>query len=347
MTIAVPSFEDASELQQRLAQDPSAHASLAALLWNTTGQTPLHLRFRALFSLKNLNTLQAVEIIGRGFTDTSSLLKHELAYVLGQMGRVEAVPILVRVLRDEREEPMVRHEAAEALGAIGAQESMEVLTYYSQAAHEPEEVVRQTCELALAKMKHEQQIQRQSPGEQQQQQQEDVFRRNENSFSSAYTSTDPAPPLDPSSHTLAALEAMLLNDKLPLFDRYRAMFTLRNKGGPEAVQSLAKGFKDPSALFRHEIAYVFGQMQDEHSVKPLLEVLANENEEAMVRHECAEALGSIATEECLPVLERFRQDEERVVRESCAVALDMVDYASHEDQFHYGLTETSAQLPGH
>lgn len=46
----------------------------------------------------------------------------------------------------------------------------------------------------------------------------------------------------------------------------------------------------------------------------------------MVRHECAEALGSIATDECYPVLKKYSQDKERVVRESCLVALDMWEH---------------------
>lgn len=46
----------------------------------------------------------------------------------------------------------------------------------------------------------------------------------------------------------------------------------------------------------------------------------------MVRHEAAEALGSIATPEVLEVLEGFKKDEETVVRESCEVALDMYEY---------------------
>ena len=46
----------------------------------------------------------------------------------------------------------------------------------------------------------------------------------------------------------------------------------------------------------------------------------------MVRHEAAEALGGIATDECLPILKEYaeREDVPRVVRESCVVALDMV-----------------------
>jgi deoxyhypusine monooxygenase len=38
------------------------------------------------------------------------------------------------------------------------------------------------------------------------------------------------------------------------------MFALRDIGTSEAVHVLAKGFKDESMLFRHEIAYVFGQL---------------------------------------------------------------------------------------
>ena len=79
-------------------------------------------------------------------------------------------------------------------------------------------------------------------------------------------------------------------------------------------------------LNRHEIAYVFGQLSSPHSVPSLITVLRNSTEEDMVRHEAAEALGIIATEECLPVLQEFvgREEVPRVVRESCEVALDMV-----------------------
>ena len=57
----------------------------------------------------------------------------------------------------------------------------------------------------------------------------------------------------------------------------------------------------------------------------------------MVRHECAKALASIATPECLQVLTEFLDDEERVVRESCQVALNMYQY-QHSQQFQYADT---------
>lgn len=86
------------------------------------------------------------------------------------------------------------------------------------------------------------------------------------SLRSQYPCIDPAPaathsPLVASAHSAALapasaslsvpeLEAQLLDTKLSLFERYRAMFALRNLGDREAVLALAKGFEDESALFR-------------------------------------------------------------------------------------------------
>jgi deoxyhypusine monooxygenase len=47
----------------------------------------------------------------------------------------------------------------------------------------------------------------------------------------------------------------------------------------------------------------------------------------MVRHEAAEALGSLGDEEGVEeTLKSFLNDEEQVVRESVIVALDMAEY---------------------
>lgn len=67
-----------------------------------------------------------------GFTDPSALLKHELAYVLGQIGRPSAIPHLEAVLidADNFHGEMVRHEAAEALGALSSLPSLDLLKKY-------------------------------------------------------------------------------------------------------------------------------------------------------------------------------------------------------------------------
>lgn len=100
------------------------------------------------------------------------------------------------------------------------------------------------------------------------------------------------------------------------------------------------GLKCGGSLFRHEIGYVLGQMQHEAAVSGLAAALDLMEENPMVRHECAEALGSIAREDCLEALREHINDEERVVRESCEVALDMYNYENSGDfQYAYSVNQ--------
>lgn len=51
-------------------------------------------------SLKNLGGNAAIDEIGKCFNDSSELLKHELAYCLGQMKSEYALKVLMGVLKD-------------------------------------------------------------------------------------------------------------------------------------------------------------------------------------------------------------------------------------------------------
>ncbi|XP_008148859.2 deoxyhypusine hydroxylase [Eptesicus fuscus] len=266
-------------------------------------QQPLQARFRALFTLRGLGGPDAIAWISRAFSDDSALLKHELAYCLGQMQDRRAIPVLVDVLRDTHQEPMVRHEAGEALGAIGDPEVLEILKQYST---DPVVEVAETCQLAVCRLEWLQQ------------------HSGEPAAAGPYLSVDPAPPAK--ERDVGRLREALLDEALPLFDRYRAMFALRDAGGEEAALALAEGLHCGSALFRHEIGYVLGQLQHEAAVPQLAAALAQRTENPMVRHECAEALGAIARPTCLAALRAHAADPERVVRESCEVALDMYEY---------------------
>nr|XP_042123495.1 deoxyhypusine hydroxylase [Peromyscus maniculatus bairdii] len=119
---------------------------------------PLQTRFRALFTLRGLGGPHAIAWISRAFEDSSALLKHELAYCLGQMQDPRAIPVLADVLRDAGQEPMVRHEAGEALGAIGDPEVLDLLKQYST---DPVVEVAETCQLAVGRLEWLQQ----HPGE--------------------------------------------------------------------------------------------------------------------------------------------------------------------------------------
>jgi deoxyhypusine monooxygenase len=222
-------------------------------------KTPLHKRFRALFALKAIGGSEAISAISKGFDDDSALLRHEFAYVLGQMKDQRAIPKLEQVLSDEEEDPMVRHEvssrkshvqstalnqyryrakAAEALGAIGSPSSLPMLIKYSA---DTQDVVRETCQIAIDRIKWENSPEVKLP-----------------TVTSAFASIDPAPskPSQGGEESIEKLKAQLMDSSLSLFKRYRAMFSLRNRGTPEAIDALASGFSDPSALFRYVMLYL-------------------------------------------------------------------------------------------
>lgn len=75
-----------------------------------------------LLSCCHLSGAESIEWISKAFTDESALLKHELAYCLGQMQDPRAIPALTAVLKDTQQEAMVRHEAGEYAPVAAAEE---------------------------------------------------------------------------------------------------------------------------------------------------------------------------------------------------------------------------------
>lgn len=151
----------------------------------------------------------------------------------------------------------VRHEAGEALGAIGTEECLVPLQQHLDDAC-PE--VAHTCQLALQRIEHF------AAAAAAQQAAQDA---DPNASESRYHSVDPTPAA-PASTPLQQLRDTLLDEQEPIFQRYRAMFALRNRGGGEAVAALGASFNAAaSALLKHEVAYVLGQMQDAAAVQML------------------------------------------------------------------------------
>ncbi|KAF2265699.1 deoxyhypusine hydroxylase-like protein [Lojkania enalia] len=327
-------------------QDTSGDSQVATLCGILTSESePLARRFRALFSLKYLaalkppteQTIPAIEAIAAAFSSPSALLKHELAYCLGQSRNDAAVPHLQHVVQDKGEDAMCRHEAAEALGALGDKGSLNILKGLRDDEQEVD-VVRETCDIAVDRIEWEHGLQR----------------KHEQLKQSDFASIDPAPPLPHSAQppSIPELEKTLLDTSLPLFQRYRAMFALRDLSSPPdiptavpAIQALARGFGDQSALFRHEIAFVFGQLSHPASIPSLVETLSNTKEASMVRHEAAEALGSLGDEDGVEdILKKFLDDPEQVVRESVIVALDMAEFEKNGEVEYAIVPETGKPI---
>lgn len=149
---------------------------------------------------------------------------------------------------------------------------------------------------------------------------------------SRFDSVDPAPPAQRAE--VAVLRRVLCDEDQRMFQRMRALFALRNHGGDDAVDALCAAFSSSSALLKHEIAYVLGQMQNPHAVDRLIERLEDGAEDLMVRHEAAEALGAIGDRSAIETLARFVEDPEPVISESCEVALDLMEWVRSKE-FEY------------
>ncbi|VUZ50452.1 unnamed protein product, partial [Hymenolepis diminuta] len=292
--------------------------------------------------------------------ESNALLQHEAAYCLGQRGDLSAIPDLEKTLRDPRHEAIVRHEAAEALAALASAPGADI-EYIKGVLKEFRDInivaVAETCEVGLGRIEWLQRPKK-------------IPDPVAELAKSKYPNTvDPAPSFEPSTkYPISQLSGILLSTSESLFARYQALFSLRNaavittsgKSEPsihfsDVVEALSASLSAPgSALLRHEVAFILGQLSISRTGDSLIERIQDQSEAPMVRHEAAIALGKIAdtaeVEEkqgtgdggCNGLAERARKallagckDSEPVVRDSCALALDMADYVSSNERFQF------------
>lgn len=263
---------------------------------------PIAKRMRALFFLRNTHTNESAKAIAEGFSSKSVLLKHELAYVLGQMRMDISLDTLIKVLSNENENEIVRHEAGEALGNYPMSEKI-VNTLEKYVNHDIKPI-SETCYLALKKIK-----------------------LNKDGISK-FGSRDPAYPFIGS---FDEAKKVILDENEDLYKRYEAMFFLRDLGTEEAIKTLGESMKDKSALFKHEVSFVFGQMKKKQAMPYLVKAMSDESEHGMVRHECAEALGSLGDENSYNALVPFLHDKCDILRESVEVAVDIYNHINSDE----------------
>jgi len=300
---------------------------------------PIGDKYRKLFSAKQAAPTQealVAALVQALATERSVLMRHEIAYVMGQIGNALAIPRLVEMLDDDQEDEVTRHEAAEALAAIDAVGSMHHFERYANS--ESLRLLAQTCELAAEATQRQ--------GEKGAipvcvcQQYEKVTTQR----SIEYQSKDPADGIEGATmEDIPSLGRQLQDESAPLYSRYQAMFTLRNLGGQCAVRQLAEGLRNDSdsPCFRHEVAFVLGQMEDQHATAALIEALAKPDEHEVVRHEAAIALGSIGEDACKLALQQFKDDEVPMVAESCQAGLSILAYWKYWEELEARLSAQS------
>ncbi len=101
----------------------------------------------------------------------------------------------------------------------------------------------------------------------------------------------PAPLISVEDGKVDKLEEKLTAGTSSLPEKYRVLFSLRNIAGHRANSAMLTGLRDPSALYRHEVAYCLGQRQDPAAVEALKRILGDASEHGMVRARPGRPLG--------------------------------------------------------
>ncbi|KAH1078104.1 hypothetical protein GLYMA_19G162800v4 [Glycine max] len=197
---------------------------------------PISERFRAFFSLRNLKGASTRNALILATRDSSNLLAHEAAFALGHMQELEAIPALASVLNDLSLHHIVRHEAAEALGAIGSDGNVPLLK--NSLDSDPAEEVRETCELALERIQN-----LKDAGN------TDVLLRMMYLLLCLLIQLHQRPLV----LLLINQDKCLLMKKQGMYERYAALFALRNDGGNDAVAAIIDSLGSKSALLCHEM----------------------------------------------------------------------------------------------
>lgn len=191
------------------------------------------------------------------------MLLHEMCYVLGQMDKspahVQKIQAFLETVIAEGAgyEDIVVHEAVEALGNLSQDETLKLIQRFEDPSTTCA-MVYETCFLAKELIKWNKETDHGAT------ERVDLKKL-------AFKTNDPAPPFnvynnpDPNHVDPSYLMTMLINKQegrdYNLFDRYRALFTLRELNSKESVLAICQSLLPENmdtcgALLKHEVAYV-------------------------------------------------------------------------------------------
>jgi len=288
----------------------------------------IKVRMNALFRLRTIASFEAIKALEEALIieKSSDLIRHEVCYCYGQMiesnkNREEIEKFLYNEIFEnpKKYNSIVLHEAAEALGNISSDHNINLLQRF---LNYEDDIIKETCEISVENL--------------------EWMKRTENGKTEGldkldlvYHTNDPAPPFnfknDEFYSSIDNVKNIMHDEKETMFNRYRAIFTLREFNNEIAVDALCECFDKRfrhkySPLFKHEVSFILGQMCDKakNALTALENVLQDEEEDPIVRHETALALGEITKSKEL--LTKYTQHENQLIRESCEIALDFVDY---------------------
>lgn len=274
----------------------------------------------------------------------SVLMRHEIAFTLGQTETKAALKTLKEILIDDSEDEVTRHEAAESIALIDSRPFEQLLSTFARD-RDRHPILADTSMLALEGLR---QYREQGEDAEDAPFVPSAICGCTQSIDLSKTETSESR----SGASLASLSRTLVNAEKTLYERYAALFELRDCHRSEAPDILAYALRQDrtSALLRHELAFTLGLFGDPKSMRVLIDTLKNSKEHDVVRHEAAISLGSIDVEEAHRTLLRHARSRPAMVRESCIAALAMRPFttgksALSDDAFEFkwgGVGEESA-----
>lgn len=292
-------------------------------------------KYNALFHLRTHSTEEAGQALIASYEHlgSSSLLRHETMYIMGQMRLPSSFEFLKEHMNDPEEMPVVRHEAGEALANyhhIKDQCIAEMEKHWDSDV----ELLKSTVRVGIWKLK-------------------DWKGEAESNFGKMYGGTiEPAEPfteeevleyLNLPEGELTGLEGeeltrflvgkvgeklLLPYEQVDEYPKYRMCYYLRNAKTKESKEVLATLLKAEnrtviSALLRHEISFILGQVYEgEEYIRDILKgVCYDEEEHPVVRHEAILAFWDIVQDQEL--VDRLKNHEDQLIKESVVCAILM------------------------
>lgn len=275
---------------------------------------PIKERFSGVFWLRNNKSKEACDALMRVVerSKDSELLQHDAVYIIGQLGHSSSIPFLISLLHDDSYKPIVRHEAGEALGNF-PEAKHETIPELRKHLNSPIDVLATTVDLAIRKL--------------------ETYNSDSNTYNKTVKgSLEPAEPLTPEKFaTLLAQRGktreqvcdLLADPTLDEFSKYGIVYFFRDHPSPLGERALLfmldkENRKKTSALIRHEVCFILGQLDAKvknQSTKDTLAACAGDAEEdQIVRHEAVLSYAGIFGED--EFIEKMKQDPNVMVSQS-------------------------------
>ena len=136
-------------------------------------------------------------------------------------------------------------------------------------------------------------------------------------------------------------EKVLSDTSAPVADRVDSLFCMKAFSEVEAVDAIIRSFhcEKKSELLKHEICYCLGQMNktDEHvkRIQTFLEYVIDDknNYEEIVVHEAVEAMGNLAEENTLSLIQKYENENKTssMLYETCFLARELINWKKNTD----------------